>query len=119
MGLGFRVCLYAVRFSEQPTTNELSLTSYFSPISPPPRLFFRPPTVAPPLFHSGHTGLLHLRQCLTQKHTFSLACFAQTPRQFKNSPFTNYEFTFAFLLFPFLGIFPRLYPTPYKLVVCI
>jgi hypothetical protein len=25
-----------------------------------------------------------------------------------NSPFTNYEFTFAFLLFPFLAIFPGL-----------
>ena len=33
----------------------------------------------PPLFNSRHTGLLHLRQCLTQKPTFSLAYLTQTP----------------------------------------
>ena len=47
---------------------------------------FSPHILAPPpLCHSGCTGLLHLRQCLTQKPTFSLACLAQTPNSRQNN----------------------------------
>ncbi len=50
-----------------------------SPVLLPPLLVPAPSHSASPYLYSRHTGLLHLRQCLTQKPTFSLARLAQTP----------------------------------------
>ena len=71
-----------------------------------------------PHLHSGHTGLLHLRQCLTQKPTFSLACLAQT----HNSRQTKFQiplYAIRCMLFRATSHKPRIKsPIPPKLTKC-